>query len=80
MITAHQYAYAVAAREQAIIDIFERTAPAVVNVFDRNLQGGGRSLSVDTPEGNGTGFIWDSALPDAPLWCLVLNPDLNFAA
>ncbi|KAK9805437.1 hypothetical protein WJX73_006736 [Symbiochloris irregularis] len=48
------------AREQAIIDIFERVAPAVVNVFDIGLQGGGRSLSVDAPEGNGTGFIWDS--------------------
>lgn len=51
------------AREQAIIDIFERTAPAVVNVFDLSLQsGGGRQLSTDSPEGNGTGVVWDSTL------------------
>lgn len=49
------------AREQAIIDIFERTAPAVVNVFDLSLQsGGGRQLSTDSPEGNGTGVVWDT--------------------
>ncbi|KAL3159581.1 hypothetical protein ABBQ38_009994 [Trebouxia sp. C0009 RCD-2024] len=52
---------ALSAREEAIIDIFERNTNSVANVFDITLQGGARrSGTVDTPEGNGTGFVWDS--------------------
>ncbi|DBB09887.1 hypothetical protein WJX82_007791 [Trebouxia sp. C0006] len=49
------------AREEAIIDIFERNTNSVANVFDITLQGGARRKGeVDTPEGNGTGFVWDN--------------------
>lgn len=49
------------AREEAIIDIFERNTNSVANVFDITLQGGARRKGeVDTPEGNGTGFVWDA--------------------
>eukprot|EP00877_Chromochloris_zofingiensis_P014803 jgi/Chrzof1/9577/Cz04g08050.t1 len=48
-------------REQAIINIFERSTYSVVNVFDITLQGRVASTpEVDVPEGNGTGLIWDT--------------------
>lgn len=51
---------ALTARELTVIDIFERTAPAVVNVFDITIYG--RTVQDDlAPEGNGTGFVWDKA-------------------
>ncbi|KAK9867103.1 hypothetical protein WJX84_002755 [Apatococcus fuscideae] len=48
-------------REQAIIKVFDQNTYSVVNVFDLTLQGNSRSQAsnVETPEGNGTGFVWD---------------------
>ncbi|KAI8465432.1 MAG: putative protease degQ precursor [Monoraphidium minutum] len=49
------------AREQAIVDVFDATTYSVVNVFDVALQGRPASaLDVETPEGNGSGVIWDA--------------------
>eukprot|EP00873_Tetraselmis_striata_P038538 jgi/Tetstr1/458802/TSEL_045186.t1 len=46
--------------EQAIISVFESSTTSVVNVFDITLLGrAAASGEVETPEGNGTGFIWD---------------------
>lgn len=49
-------------REVAVIDVFERNAPAVVNVIDITILGRGvpSGGEVDTPEGNGTGFVYDT--------------------
>lgn len=43
-------------------DIYDRTAPGVVNVFDVTLRttGVGGPQAVEQPEGNGTGFVWDT--------------------
>ncbi|KAK9840383.1 hypothetical protein WJX74_008971 [Apatococcus lobatus] len=48
-------------REQAIINVFDQTTYSVVNVFDLTLQANSRAQAsnVETPEGNGTGFVWD---------------------
>lgn len=47
------------ALEQSTVALFERSTYGVVNIVDvtiRTLYGGG---SVEVPEGNGTGFVWD---------------------
>ncbi|EFN53304.1 hypothetical protein CHLNCDRAFT_25936 [Chlorella variabilis] len=50
------------AREAQVADIYDRTAPGVVNVFDVTLRttGVGGPQAVEQPEGNGTGFVWDT--------------------
>lgn len=46
--------------EAAIVDVYERSTFAVVNIIDVTLQGRGpRTAEVDVPEGNGSGIIWD---------------------
>mmetsp|Transcript_16801 Transcript_16801/g.46940 ORF Transcript_16801/g.46940 Transcript_16801/m.46940 type:complete len:428 (-) Transcript_16801:2381-3664(-) len=48
------------ASEQAVIKVFDANTTAVVNVFDISLIGRAPlSNDVETPEGNGTGFVWD---------------------
>lgn len=43
-------------------DVYDRVAPAVANVFDLTLRmtAMGGPQSVEQPEGNGTGFVWDT--------------------
>eukprot|EP00193_Tetraselmis_chui_P004442 CAMPEP_0177760934 /NCGR_PEP_ID=MMETSP0491_2-20121128/5534_1 /TAXON_ID=63592 /ORGANISM="Tetraselmis chuii, Strain PLY429" /LENGTH=437 /DNA_ID=CAMNT_0019276871 /DNA_START=197 /DNA_END=1513 /DNA_ORIENTATION=+ len=46
--------------ERAIISVFEENTTSVVNVYDVTLVGRvATSKDVETPEGNGTGIIWD---------------------
>eukprot|EP00775_Hariotina_reticulata_P004079 gene4079-4326_t len=46
--------------EEAVIRIFETSAPAVVNIVDVSLPIGGKFIpEADVPEGNGTGIVWD---------------------
>ena len=50
------------AREQAVVDVFERCAASVASVFDVALQGRPASaLDAEVPEGNGSGVVWDAA-------------------
>lgn len=47
--------------EQAIIDVFDSATRSVVNIFDLSLQGRNPQVQVaDVPEGNGSGFIWNT--------------------
>ena len=46
--------------EQALIDVFEASTYSVVNIFDISLQPAQRTGASDAPEGNGTGFVWDT--------------------
>jgi len=51
------------AAEQAVVAVFERLAPSVVNVVDITVAQAGLSrpgAQVDVPEGNGTGVVWDT--------------------
>ncbi|KAI3436238.1 hypothetical protein D9Q98_002292 [Chlorella vulgaris] len=50
------------ARESSVADVYDRVAPAVANVFDLTLRmtAMGGPQSVEQPEGNGTGFVWDT--------------------
>ncbi|CAD5369870.1 2-alkenal reductase [Rubrivivax sp. A210] len=51
---------ALAADEQANIDIFRRTSPAVVHITSLGVQRDLFSLNVQrVPRGTGTGFVWD---------------------
>eukprot|EP00890_Picochlorum_soloecismus_P001710 jgi/Picsp_1/253/NSC_00252-R1_protease do-like chloroplastic-like len=49
--------------EQHVAEIFERCNKSVVNIFDATVAGriAVRSNSLDIPEGNGSGFVFDSA-------------------
>lgn len=49
-------------REQALVSLYERVAPSVVNIYDITLQGRVQAgpQSVEQPEGNGTGFVYDA--------------------
>eukprot|EP00241_Pyramimonas_parkeae_P002477 CAMPEP_0114227992 /NCGR_PEP_ID=MMETSP0058-20121206/2096_1 /TAXON_ID=36894 /ORGANISM="Pyramimonas parkeae, CCMP726" /LENGTH=441 /DNA_ID=CAMNT_0001338891 /DNA_START=75 /DNA_END=1400 /DNA_ORIENTATION=+ len=52
---------ALSAAEQATVDLFERNSRGVVNIIDVTIRAyatGG--AQVEVPEGNGTGFVWDS--------------------
>jgi len=45
-----------------VADVYERVAPSVANIYDitvRVLQTGGPQ-AIEQPEGNGTGFVWDT--------------------
>jgi len=50
-------------REQQIVDIFDRCNPSVVNIYDSTLSGRLNSgpTGVEQPEGNGSGFIFDTS-------------------
>lgn len=50
-------------REQAVVDVFERSNPGVVTVFDSTLPGRVPTgpAGIEQAEGNGSGFVWDSA-------------------
>ena len=49
-------------REQLVTDVFARTNPGVVTFFDATLPISPPSgpAAVEQPEGNGSGFVWDS--------------------
>ncbi|PSC76877.1 protease Do-like chloroplastic isoform X1 [Micractinium conductrix] len=54
---------ALTARESAIADIYDRTAPSIANVYDvtlRMVSQAGGPQAVEQPEGNGSGFVWDT--------------------
>jgi hypothetical protein len=72
-------------REEAVIRIFETSAPAVVNIVDVSLPVGGRFIpEADVPEGNGTGIVWDQqghvSRCQPPLPALLLLPAAHPAA
>lgn len=48
--------------EQAVVSLFERTTYSVANVVDATLASAprGSQPQADVPEGNGSGFVWDS--------------------
>ena len=50
-------------REKILTDVFARVNPSVVTVFDATLptRSLGNPSAIEQPEGNGAGFIWDSA-------------------
>jgi len=53
---------ALAADEQANVDIFRRASPSVVNITSLGVQRDMFSTRVQqVPRGTGTGFVWDSA-------------------
>jgi hypothetical protein len=45
-----------------VAEVYERVAPAVANIFDVTLRlpAAGGPQAVEQPEGNGSGFVWDS--------------------
>jgi S1-C subfamily serine protease len=49
-------------REQVITDVFARSNPAVVTIFDATVPGRVQSgpAAIEQPEGNGSGFIYDT--------------------
>jgi S1-C subfamily serine protease len=49
-------------REQLITDIFARSNPAVVTIFDATVPGRAQSgpAAIEQPEGNGSGFVYDT--------------------
>ena len=53
---------ALAADEQANIDLFKRTSPSVVHITSLGAQRDLFSINVQqVPRGTGTGFVWDNA-------------------
>ena len=50
-------------REEAVAGVYDRANRSIINVFDISLQGRGASgpSSVEQPEGNGSGVVWDAA-------------------
>ena len=60
-------------RESAIADIYDRTAPSIANVYDvtlRMVSQAGGPQAVEQPEGNGSGFVWDTGGLQACFCCL----------
>jgi S1-C subfamily serine protease len=49
-------------REQVITDVFARSNPAVVTIFDATVPGRTQSgpAAIEQPEGNGSGFVFDT--------------------
>lgn len=49
-------------REEALVSLYARVSPSVVNIYDFTLQGRVQAgpQSVEQPEGNGTGFVYDA--------------------
>lgn len=45
--------------EQSTVSLFERSTYGVVNIVDVTIRSVYGGASVEVPEGNGTGFVWD---------------------
>jgi len=45
--------------EQSTVQLFERSTYGVVNIVDVTIRSVYGGASVEVPEGNGTGFVWD---------------------